>query len=867
MNFNIKTTAVYYAVKTGKNPFFEFSGFLYNLFLYLFALSLFLIPLVYWGLILSSLAVKIEAVFLILFLFFWELSLFLKLKIKNPEIKIQLSDVVSDLEKYNLADFLSIESAEIVEEAVKFCKKRKISEINSTALFYGALKTSKNIQLLSLRLGLDVAKIQADSKNYLEKQQRQKKFTELFSPDFEELIKEALAISNEIKHKTIGEKEIFIALARKNEFFKKVLIEYDLKDKDVENISLWLDSAENILQLSKKFWTQENLSKQGSLGKDWASGYTINLDQFSTDWRNIVKKWIFREVVGHQKEIEETEMILSRSNLSNVLLIGEPGTGRKSIIEAIAQKCYFGKSLPELNDKRVVELNMTSLLSRIQDSEKLELTLDQIFQDVVAAGNVILVIEDLHNFVGQDIQKPGMIDISGILSKYLPIPSFQFIGITSYDGLHRNIEKNSSFADLFRKIEVSEVTEEETIRILQNSALEFEQKYKILILYPSIREIVNLTSRYFPSTPFPKKAIDILDEAVVYIQTIKEKTVLPHHIAKIISDRTEIPIGKMEFKEKEVLLNLENLIHQRIINQEEAVKEISIAMRRARAGISHKKRPMGTFLFLGPTGVGKTETSKALSQIYFGNQFTKDSKKFKKAGSVEAEEKMIRIDMSEFQAISDIPRLIGSMSPVEMQGLLTTPVRETPFSLILFDEVEKAHSNILNLFLQILDEGHITDGQGRKVVFTNTIIICTSNAGADYIFKEVQAGRKINKDELLNSLFDKGIFRPEFINRFDATITFNPLTKENLLDIAGLMLKTLQKNLKEKEIDLEITEPLKQKIVELSYKPAFGAREMRRVIQDKVENNIAEALISETIKKGDKIEINPETFEVTKTNL
>jgi len=301
----------------------------------------------------------------------------------------------------------------------------------------------------------------------------------------------------------------------------------------------------------------------------------------------------------------------------------------------------------------------------------------------------------------------------------------------------------------------------------------------------------------------------------------------------------------MEVKEKETLLNLENLIHERLVNQAEAVKEISVAMRRARAGLSSKKRPMGTFLFLGPTGVGKTETSKALAQIYFGN-----------------EEKMIRLDMSEFQAISDIPRLIGAVSPVEVQGILTTPVRETPFSLVLLDEIEKAHPNILNLFLQVLDEGHITDGQGRKVVFTNTIIICTSNAGADLIFKEVESGKALDKDMLLNALFERGLFKPEFINRFDATVIFHPLTKENLLDIAQLTLKGLQKNLKEKEIDFEITEPLKLKIVEMSYKPAYGAREMRRVVQDNVENVIAEALLSDKIKKGDKIEINAETFEL-----
>ena len=538
-------------------------------------------------------------------------------------------------------------------------------------------------------------------------------------------------------------------------------------------------------------------------------------------------------------------MILARSSLTNVLLIGDPGTGRKSIVEALAQKCYLGENLPELNNKRVVELDMVALLSQIQDPEKLETALDQIFQETLAAGNVILVIENIDNYLEQEVAKPGAADISGILAKYLPIQNFQFIGITDYSGLHNKVEKNPSFFSLFQKVEVSEISESETILILQDLALGLEYKNKILITYPAIREIVNLTSRYMPSAHFPKKAIDILDESAVYLRTLKEKILLPHHIAEIISNKTEIPVGKMEFKEKEVLLNLENLIHQRIVNQEEAVKEISIAMRRARAGIASKKRPMGTFLFMGPTGVGKTETSKALAQIYFGN-----------------EDKMIRIDMSEFQQISDIPRLIGAVSPVEQQGLLTTPVRDNPFSLILLDEVEKAHPNILNLFLQVFDEGYITDGQGRKVIFTNTIIICTSNAGSETIFKEVEAGRTIDKQKLIGELFEKKIFKPEFINRFDATVIFSPLTKENLLKISELMLGALQKNLKEKEIDFEITENLKEKIVQLSYKPEFGAREMRRVVQDKIENAVAEALIADKIKKGDRFQINSETFEI-----
>lgn len=844
MNFDLQKTAVLQAVRRQKFPLFKFAKFFKNFFLVILVLSLCLLVFSFANLFSGTAAARMVALFLSFYLVFNNLYLFSEFKIKRPEIP----------ESDNLAEFLSFDAAKIVADAINFCKKRKLA-VNSSSLFYFALKSSKDVALISLRLGLDIKKLQDDLKNYLEKSQRQDQSAGLFSEDFQDTIIEALKLSKDRGRNTIGEKEILVALAKCDDFFKKVLIDSDLKKIDVENITLWLDSAEDFLEKNRKFWTYENLAKKGSLGKDWASGYTINLDQFSIDWGKLVSKWMFKEIIGHKKEIEETEMVLARSNLSNALIVGDSGTGRKSIVEALAQKCYLGASLPELNNKRVVELDVVSLSARVQDFEKLEALLEQIFGEVLASGNVILVIDELHNFVGQAVQKPGAVDISGILSKYLAIPSFQFIGITSYDGLHRNIERNPSFVDFFRKIEVQEITETETIRVLQGSALELEYKYKMLILYPSIREIVNLTGRYMPSLPFPKKALDILDEAVVYAQTLKEKIVMPHHIAELISKKTEIPVGKMEAKEKETLLNLEKLIHNRIVNQEEAVKEISIAMRRARAGISSKTRPMGTFLFLGPTGVGKTETSKALAQIYFGRPSSAKA-------SDGQEEKMIRLDMSEFQAISDIPRLIGAVSPVEMQGLLTTPVRETPFSLVLLDEIEKSHPNILNLFLQVLDEGHITDGQGRKVVFTNTIIICTSNAGAGNIFKMVESGEKIDKDKLLNTLFEKNIFRPEFINRFDATVVFRPLTKDNLLDIAQLMLDSLKKNLKEKEIDFEITEPLKEKIVELSYKPAYGAREMRRVVQDKVENAVAQALLSDKIKKTDRFQIDPETFEL-----
>jgi len=848
MNFNIRNTEIFLAISRGKNPLFRFSKILKNVFLFLFIISFLLVGFSFLNFISGYLSAKMLVLFLSLYIFFWHVNLFWKFKIKKPIIRQNISEVGSDLENYNLAQFLDFDAAEIILNAINFCTKKKIV-VNSTALLYFAVKQSEDINLICFRLGLNSGGILIDAKNFLENISI-RNTEETFSDDFQQTIKSAFEIAKVRNRQLIGENEILVALAKNDVIFKKILIDADLKEKDLESLTLWLQSAEDVLKKNKEFWRYENLLGNGSLGKDYSTGYTITLDKFSTDWRKVVSKWKFRRIVGHEKELERVEIILGKSKNTNVLIVGDPGTGRKSIIQALAQKCYFGNSLPELNNKRVVELDPVLLAAQVPDMEKLETVLDEIFAEVASSANVILVIDNIENFVGQKIQKAGTFDISGVLAKYLPMLNFQFVGITTFEGLHKNIEDNPSFAEFFQKVEVSEVSQEDTINILQSTALELEYSRKgILISYPAIREIVNLTARYMPSLPFPGKALDILDEVVVYVQKMKGvkgyPVVLPHHVAEIVSQKTEIPIGKMEVKEKEVLLNLENLIHNRIVNQEEAVKGIAIAMRRARMGVASKTRPMGTFLFLGPTGVGKTETAKALAQIYFGS-----------------EEKMIRMDMSEFQEISDIPRLLGAISPVEMQGLLTTPVREKPFSLVLLDEIEKAHPNILNLFLQVLDEGKITDGQGRKVVFTNTIIICTSNAGAEMIFKQVEAGKPLIKDDLFKSLFDKNIFRPEFVNRFDATIMFHPLSKDNLLKIAQLSLQSLQKSVKEKDIDFIITEPLKEKIVSLSYKPEFGAREMRRVIQDNVENSVATALLEDKIKKCDKFEINPETFEV-----
>jgi ATP-dependent Clp protease ATP-binding subunit ClpC len=437
-------------------------------------------------------------------------------------------------------------------------------------------------------------------------------------------------------------------------------------------------------------------------------------------------------------------------------------------------------------------------------------------------------------------------EISSVLSSFLPLPSFRMIGITTPAGLHRNLETVPGFLENFEIVEIPSVSKDETLQILEDRALRLEQKYNVFFSFQSLFEIVELCDKYMPQKPFPEKAMEILDALAIKISKRPQRIVFQEDVSQMITEKTKIPVGEIKKAEKEKLLNLEELIHQRIINQEMAVKEISEALRRARAEIKARKGPMGSFLFLGPTGVGKTETAKALAEIYFGS-----------------EKEMIRLDMSEFQNLQDIDRLLGKEG---QEGLLTTPVIDKPFSLILLDELEKAHPNILNLFLQVFDEGHLTDGTGKKVIFKNNLIIATSNAGAELIFKAVSENKnwQTMREGLINYLVDNRIFKPELLNRFDGVILFSPLSKENLIKISELLLKKIQKNLFEKGIEFLISEKLKEKIVELSYDPRFGAREMQRVIDDTVGNALAKALLEDKIKRGDRIEINPENFEIKK---
>lgn len=782
----------------------------------------------------ESLVLGVSFVCLGLFWLFYLQHLFYVFKIAGWQPKRPLAEILSG--GGNLAEGFSFELAEIAAAPLA----SSAETVKSLWLAHSLVIQGQNIDFILGRMGLSRTilgkriKMEIDRAVWADE-----------SVEIEGIVKAAAEKAIARQGKAIKASDLLGVLFRFIPFLDEILIEQELSAEDIGNITEWYERIKNDLEKARRFWDYDNLIQKGSLAGQWAAAYTLTIDEYSRDISKIARERGGRpDVFGHEEELEQVENILAGSGKNNVLLVGQPGSGRLEVVKSLAAKSFWGSSLPALNGKRVMELDIASVVARAPSLEEVELILDNCFREAVAMSNVILVIRDLENFVGET--RVGAVDISGLLAKYLESPRFQVIAIASYAGLHRQIQKMTALLNLFNKVEVSPPSSHQTLRILEYLVPAFEQRYGKFIPYLSLKRVVERSARYLQDKPFPQKSIDLLDEVMVYASRQPgSKYVDPDWVDEVISQRAEIPVGRIQSSEKEMLLNLEDLIHQRVVNQEEAVAEVSSALRRARAEVTTRRaQPMGVFLFLGPTGVGKTETAKALSDIYFGSV-----------------ERMVRIDMSEFQDAKDVYRLIGDKNHV---GLLTSQIRENPFSLLLLDEIEKAHPDILNLFLTVFDEGYITDGYGQKVFFSDTIIVATSNAGAEIIRRDIEADMTMDmvKDDLVDHLMKESYFRPELINRFTAVVVFKVLTKEHLMDISQLMLDRLNESLSAKGIEFQGTEQLKEKIIELGYRPAFGAREMERVVHDKIANPLAQALLKDEIKRGDLVTVDPDDFSV-----
>jgi ATP-dependent Clp protease ATP-binding subunit ClpC len=551
------------------------------------------------------------------------------------------------------------------------------------------------------------------------------------------------------------------------------------------------------------------------LGRSWAYGYTVNLDKVGIELGPALGA-LKSDPLMHAEEFQQIESILARARENNVLIVGEPGVGRTIVVEDFARLLHQGRAANVMSHKRLIELNL-------KDAPTADM-LGHVLAEAAYAGNIILVLPMFENYAGH----------IEVLAPYLKSSRIQIIAITSYAQLHGVLERSPELLGHFEKVEIKEPDASETLQRVFRDLESFESRYKVFVPYPVLKALVQESDRYIQDTPFPKKAFDLLDRAISTAAARGDTTLTRETVEAILAQKTEIPIARPGAEERNLLVHLEEKMHERLIGQEEAVSQIADALRRARVDVGARNRPVGSFLFLGPTGVGKTETAKALARLYYGD-----------------EKRMIRLDMSEFQEVESIARLIGDIRS-NTPGVLTTAIRESPASLVLLDEVEKAHPDILNLFLQVIDDARLTDAWGRTVKFTSACIIATSNAGAERIRETIKNGQDLSqsREAILDELQAQGVFRPEFLNRFDGVILFRPLSEAELEKIALLLLSQLATRLQEQQITFVPTPELAREIAKLDYQPEFGARALRRTIQDRVESPLAKRILAGTLTRG-----------------
>ncbi|MCX6737163.1 MAG: AAA family ATPase [Candidatus Parcubacteria bacterium] len=628
----------------------------------------------------------------------------------------------------------------------------------------------------------------------------------------------------------------FIANLPNRELF---LADLELSLEDIGNLCFW--SNVNFDKKRKEPTLIERLKvSKGGLGKNWVFGYTPFLDKYGEE---ITDSRRFQSVSmeGREDTLEKVGTILSRENKNSCLIIGPMGGGKSSLVTALAEKIYYGKSQKEIAHKRVISLNLDKIT--IDSFIKTKEILVQIFEEAAQAGNVIILIEDIERFFNGNSQNTegGFFQI---FASFLTRPEFRIVGTTTNNDYQTYIAPYPALFVNFEVVPMPPANFKETIRVMEDLAPHFEKKYNSVITYSALTQIYKVADKFISVKEFPGKALTLMDSVCFAAHARGEKLLNKDLTNQLSESILNIPISSFNASEKEKLLHLEEIIHTRVIGQEEAISAVADALRRARTQIKETNKPLGSFLFLGPTGVGKTESAKALAWSYFGS-----------------ESNMVRLDMSEYQTRESANRLLGykNINSSELvEGNFVKAIRQTPFCVVLLDEIEKAHSDILNLFLQVLDEGYLTDGLGNKVNFSQTIIIGTSNAGANLIREEVIKGTAMEQlsNQLLDYLQKENIYRPEFLNRFDGVIVFKPLTPEQILKIADLMFKKIQSQMKLKGYIIYLGEGVIQKLAELGYQPELGARPMNRVFQDKIESLLALKILNGSLLKGVPLTIN-----------
>lgn len=747
-----------------------------------------------------------------------------------------------DLE--NLAEFLDFDSAHIFNHAISISNRLKETDISTDSLFF-AIVDCKPSQIIFMRLGVNpeqLKKLLSESLNLnfaiLGKFSLLGAQKEL-SNALITLIADANKTRINEKRSYISMTDIMTSLFDLNPIFKQLVIDQDLDKQDLSTLSRWHEENKNYWNNKRKFWRLENLLKSPPIGVEWTYGYPLALARFTRDITVPFQKTGAQLIlINREKELEQIQQILAQQNQANILLVGEEGVGKKAIVLKLAEKIYEGKALEKVNYKKVLELDVTLAASSSQYAGGVVNTLSTIFSEAERTGNIILFIQNIHNFVGVE-EGVGRVDISAVLVPYLESPEIQIIATTDPISFHRYIATNSGVVSSFAKINIYELSEKDMFKIIADEALVLEYKTNLFFTYGAIKAVIEDAGKFFYSAPFPEKGLTLLNEVAGYVQGQRKNLVTGQDVHETVTKKTNIPLGTITTEERKKLINLDKEMHREIIGQERAVSVVVQAMQRLRSGLAKEGKPAGVFLFVGPTGVGKTLTAKLLAKHYFG-----------------AENRMVRFDMSEYQTKESISSLIGSIESNEPGRLITT-VRENPFSVLLFDEVEKAHKDILNLFLQVFDEGWVTDAFGRKVSFQQNVIIATSNAGAEYIRQMIKQGidPTMQKEKVIDVFISEGYFRPELLNRFDEIVIFHPLSRQHVKRISEILIQKLAERLKEKGYFYIPSQDIVDYISDIGFDPQFGARPMNRAIQDKLETVIARKILEGTIKKGQEFSL------------
>lgn len=631
-------------------------------------------------------------------------------------------------------------------------------------------------------------------------------------------------------------------LLQQDSSFKTFIKEQGILEEHFLGALSWVVTAHHTEKKLARWWGKDELSKTTGIGREWSYGTAYILERFSRDIRTsaIYTNLTRGDSAFTAEKIAEVEVALARTKASNVLVIGEAGVGKMDLLLEVDRRLRTGKAISAVAEQHMILLDTTRLFATHGNKQELEVTLLTLFAEASKAGNIIIVIENLSTFI-REAEAMGVF-IPELLDPFLAAPDLHVIATDTPGAYHTYLEPLGAFARRFAEVLIDTPDLRSTTRVLQGVAEANEGRYQVLFTYSALVAITTAADRYIVEGVMPDKAIELLIDVSTRANQAGVALINADYVYEIVSEKTGIPTGPVGTAERNLLLNLEDTLHERVIGQQRALDAIARTMRRARAGIQSSDKPIGSFLFLGPTGVGKTETAKALAHVFFGS-----------------ETKMHRIDMSEFSGGDALSRLIGDGTT---SGLLSDMLREHPYSVLLLDEFEKANQSVHDIFLQILDEGVFTDARGDKVNARNTIIIATSNAGSQLILKTINQRKELAtlQSEIIDHIIKEGIYRPELINRFDSTIIFEPLQLEEQGQVAGLMLRGLYDRVKAQGYELVVNRDLMDILVEKGYNPQFGARPMQRVIQDVIEEKIAQLIISGGTAKGSTIELTRADF-------